>query len=142
VANLVFFDSGVWIASITGVGIMREQQQTADESEIEPMKERHFDEAVKALRFRREGLTEACRAVAIDGVGPSKAEEDFGISKQQISRAVTRIQEKWDEICASKQLICKPGAFTAATWAALEILEEEQLKRPASKSKKKKLADD
>jgi hypothetical protein len=120
---------------------MRELQQTADESEIEPMKERHFNEAVKTLSFRKEGLVEACRSVAVDGNPLSIAEEKFDIPKTQISRAVNRIETKWQEICASKQLVCKPGAFTAATWAALEILEEEQLSRPALKPKKKKPSD-
>lgn len=94
-----------------------------DETDIEPMTPEHFDIAVAEINFKRPEILNACRAVLIDGKRPTEAAEEFDIPQPQISRAVTRIQEKWQQLCERESLVSRVFVLSPQAIAVVAELE-------------------
>lgn len=114
-----------------------------DETDIDPMTPEHFDIAVAEINFKRPGMLDACRAVLIDGKRPTEAADEFDIPQPQISRAVTRIQEKWQQLCDRENLVSRVFVLSPQAIAVVAELEGQfiaPLKRKLAPKKVKKKA--
>lgn len=114
-----------------------------DEPEFEPMTPEHFDIAVAEIRFKRADLLEASRAVLVDAKRATEIADEFDIPQPQISRAIARIQEKWQQLCERENLISRVVVLSPQAMAVVTELENQfiaPLKKRAQpkKSKKKK----
>lgn len=137
------FGATIWLAAGMGAGIMVPIDTKSDEPEIDPMTPEHFDIAVAEINFKRPGMLEACRAVLVDGKRPTEAAEEFEIPQPQISRAVTRVQEKWEQLCARENLVFRVVALSPQAMAVVTELEDQfiaPLKKRAHAKKVRKMA--
>lgn len=114
-----------------------------DEPEIEPMTPEHFDIAVAEIRFTRAGLLEGCRAILVHGKRTTEVVEEFDIPQPQLSRAVARIQNKWQQLCDRENLVSRTVVLSPQAMAVVAELENQfiaplkkrsQPKKPKNKS--------
>ncbi len=96
-----------------------------DDPEFEPMTPEHFDIAVAEIHFKRPGMLKACRAVLVDSQRPTEAADEFDIPQPQISRAVARIQEKWQQLCDRENLVSRVVVLSPQAMAVVAELENQ-----------------
>lgn len=116
------------------------------DSDIEPMTPEHFDIAAAEIHFKRAGLLDACRAVLVDGKRTTEVVDEFDIPQPQISRAIARIQEKWQQLCDRENLVTRVVVLSPQAMAVVTELENQfiaplrkrlQPKKPKKKTTKK-----
>lgn len=111
-----------------------------DDIEVDPMTPEHFDIAAAEIHFKRADMKAACRAVLVDRQRPTEVAEAMDIPQPQISRAVTRVQAKWQEICERENLVYRTVALSPEAMAVVAELEGKyilELKEKALAKKKK-----
>lgn len=114
--------------------------------DIEPMTPEHFDIAASEIHFKRAGLLDACRAVLVDGKRTTEVVDEFDIPQPQVSRAIARIQEKWQQLCDRENLVTRVVVLSPQAMAVVTELENQfiaplkkrlQPKKPKKKTTKK-----
>jgi hypothetical protein len=85
----------------------------------------HFDIAVAKINFKRPRMLEACRAVLVDGNRPTQIADQFAIPQPQISRAISRIQQEWSELCERENLVFRTVALSPQAMAVVAELEQQ-----------------
>lgn len=97
------------------------------EDDAEPMTPEHFELTISAMSFQSMVTVQAARAVLVDGRKTGEAATHYGVPQPQVSRAVNRIEQKWQDICAREQWICEPVALPPEAMALVRNLEAKTL---------------
>lgn len=110
--------------------------------DVEPMTPEHFELTVSTMSFQSAATVRAARAVLVDFQRNGDASAANGIPAPQVSRAVQRIQQKWQAICARENWVCEPVVLAPEAMAVVRGLEAKTLeplkKRLQSKASRRK----
>lgn len=87
----------------------------------------HFDLVVQSLSLRSDSLQKAARAVLVEGMRPGQAVEKFSVGLTNLSKAVGRIENKWDEICEGQNWEYEPIALPPEEMAIVRALQRKNL---------------
>lgn len=97
------------------------------DDEVEPMTPEHFDLTVSAMSFKSLATVRAARAVMVEGVRPGEAVMEYDVPQPQLSRAVSRIEKKWRDICDQQNWVCEPVALPPDVMALVRHIEIKNL---------------
>ncbi len=113
-----------------------------DDQDREPVEPEHFDLAAAECRFHHPGMVEAARAVLVDGMRSGEAAIQFGITHQtHLSRALTKIEAKWIQICKREHWSCRTIVLSEDDMALVQRLQVKTvapLRERQTKAEKKK----
>lgn len=98
-----------------------------DDEYVEPMMAEHFDIAVAPLKFQNQATIAAARSVLVDGEKPRDAIARFNVPQPQLSRATTRIESKWREICERENWAYEAVALPPEVMALVRKLQDTTL---------------
>jgi hypothetical protein len=94
------------MAMLCRSSIMATAQQLQDDDQYMAMMDKDcFVIAVARIPKQSQENVDAAYAVMVDGIKPGDAAKKFGANANSLSRAMARIAEEWEQLCAEKGLV-------------------------------------
>ncbi len=101
------------------------------------MLQEQFQLALDATQIRTPELIEACRSVLVDGRLVTEVARKHKIEQSSVSRAVTTVRERWDQICTQEDWEYVPLAFPRSLMKVLLEFQREHLSKYSEKKGKR-----
>ncbi len=119
-----------------------------DDEPVEPMTPEHFEITVASMKLQSQATIEAARSVLVEGLKHKEASARYGVTQSQISRATSRIEKKWQEICEREDWLYEPIALPKEMMELVRALQsttmaplKKRLESRKSRNARKKIQD-